>query len=108
MSKAANIYWDNGNADYTAPRRSISRKRRPKSGAVTTRRTTPWWLSFVIVVSIFVMLGVSINFRAFTEMREEATQNTHLASQIQNLMDENLALQEEIHTLKTDPNMSSS
>ena len=51
------------------------------------------------------MLGVSINFRAFTEMKEEATQNTQLASQIQNLMDENLALQEEIHTLKSDPNV---
>ena len=50
------------------------------------------------------MLGVSINFRAFTEMKEEATQNTQLASQIQNLMDENLALQEEIHMLKSDPN----
>ena len=50
------------------------------------------------------MLGVSINFRAFTEMKDEATQNTQLSSQIQNLMDENLALQEEIHTLKSDPN----
>ena len=59
----------------------------------------------MIVFSIFVMLGVSINFRAFTEMKEEATQNTQLASQIENLMDENLALQEEIHTLKSDPNV---
>ena len=50
------------------------------------------------------MLGVSINFRAFSEMQKEATQNTQLASQIQNLMDENLALQEEIHMLKSDPN----
>ena len=49
------------------------------------------------------MLGISINFRAWTEVKEEAAQNTQLASQIQNLMDENLALQEEIHTLKTDP-----
>ena len=51
------------------------------------------------------MLGVSINFRAFTEVKEEANQNTRLAGQIQNLMDENLALQEEIHTLKSDPNV---
>ena len=58
----------------------------------------------MIVISIFVMLGVSINFRAFSEMREESNQNVHLAAQIQNLMDENLALQEEIHTLKSDPN----
>ena len=49
------------------------------------------------------MLTVSINFRAFREMNDEATQNTRLSSQIQNLMDENLALQEEIHTIKSDP-----
>ncbi len=71
--------------------------------AKTERRTAPWWLSFIIVTSIFVMLCVSINFRAFTEMRNEVEQNARLAGHIQNLMDENLALQEEIHTLKTDP-----
>jgi hypothetical protein len=51
------------------------------------------------------MVFVSINFRAFSEMREEAEQNARLAAQIQNLMDENLALQDEIHSLKTDPNV---
>ena len=105
MSKAANIYWDNGNADYLASKRSTTaRTRRPKAAAAS-RRTAPWWLSFLIVISIFVMLGVSINFHSFSEMKAEAEQNTHLANQIQNLMDENLALQEEIHTLKSDPNI---
>jgi cell division protein FtsB len=65
--------------------------------------TAPWWLSFLIVASIFVMLCLTINFRAFSEVRAEVDQHTRLNSQIQNLMDENLALQEEIHTLKTDP-----
>ncbi len=105
MSKAADIYWGNANTGTTTSRRAaITRKRRAPAAAVT-RRTPPWWLSFAIVVSIFVMLGVSINFRAFTEMQEEAGQNTRLAAQIQNLMDENLALQEEIHSLKSDPNV---
>ncbi len=36
-------------------------------------------------------------------MKEEASQNTRLATQIQSLTDENLALQEEIHALKTNP-----
>lgn len=49
------------------------------------------------------MLLVSINFRAFSEMTEEVDQHARLAGQIENLRDENLALQEEIHTLKTDP-----
>jgi cell division protein FtsB len=101
LSKAANIYWDNGERRQTT--RRVTRRR--KEAAAETRRTTPFWLSFAIVVSIFVMLGISINFRAFSEMREEATQNTKLGSQIQNLMDENLALQEEIHSLKSDPSV---
>jgi hypothetical protein len=32
------------------------------------------------------MVGLSINFRAFREVREEADQNTQLAGQIQNLI----------------------
>lgn len=36
-------------------------------------------------------------------MQEEASQNARLATQIESLMDENLALQDEIHALKTDP-----
>ncbi len=102
MNKAANIYWDNSNAGFTQARKSApARKRRVTAKA--DGRTAPWWLSLLIVSAIFVMLLVSINFRAFSEMREEVDQNARLAGQIQNLMDENLALQEEIHLLKTDP-----
>ena len=104
MSKAANIYWDNSTTDYSSRKSHRARKRTAPAVAVS-RRTAPWWLSFLIVASIFVMLLVSINFRAFTEMREEVDQNARLAGQIQNLMDENLALQEEIHSLKTDPQL---
>jgi len=100
LSKAANIYWDNSQSRSTTVRRTA----KPRGPVTRTRRrTAPWWLSSLIVTSIFVMLCVSINFRAFTEMREEATQNTRLATQIQSLTDENLALQEEIHALKTNP-----
>ena len=63
----------------------------------------PWWLTWVIFGSIFGMLVVSINYRAFSDMRAEVDQNGRLSVQIQNLQDENLALQEEIHTLKSDP-----
>ena len=105
MNKAANIYWDD-QAEYISARRSRSaRNGRRKAAVKATRRTTPWWLSFLIVTSMFAMLCVSINFRAFSEMREEIDQNAQLTGHIQNLMDENLALQEEIHTLKTDPHI---
>lgn len=49
------------------------------------------------------MLTVSINYRALTEARDEADKNERLGVQLQSLKDENLALQEEIHTLRTDP-----
>lgn len=52
---------------------------------------------------MFAMLVISINLRTFREAREEAEQHDQLGQRIQNLMDENLALQEEIHTLKSDP-----
>lgn len=101
MNKAANIYWDSSHGSTSATRTSTKRRRRVAQKA--QQRTTPPWLSSVIVVSIFVMLGITINYHAFTEMREEVGQNERLAAQIQNLMDENVALQEEIHTLKSDP-----
>jgi len=49
------------------------------------------------------MLTVSINYRALTEARDEADKNERLGVQLQSLKDENLALQDEIHTLRTDP-----
>lgn len=99
MSKAANIYWGD------PPKRSSARRSNgaAKRDARALRRSAPWWLSFLIVTSIFVMLCVSINYRAYSEMREEAERSARLAAQIQALMDENLALQDEIHALKTDP-----
>ena len=102
MNKVANIYWDNTHDSMGAALRSTATRKR-RVVAKADRRTAPWWLSFLIVTSIFGMLFVSINFRAFTEMREEVDQNGRLAARIQSLMDENLALQEEIHTLKSDP-----
>ena len=104
MNKAANIYWDDSSTDWpTARRTSATRRRRTKTAAAAKDRNAPWWISFLIVTSIFVMLSVSINYRAFTEAREETDKNAQLAAEVQNLTDENLALQEEIHTLRTDP-----
>jgi cell division protein FtsB len=102
LSKGANTYWDNGTTRRRSAKRPVAR-RRPRAAQQKTRRRQPWWLSVTIVTSIFVMLVASINLRAFREMREEADRHTQLGQRVQNLMDENLALQEEIHTLKSDP-----
>ncbi len=104
MKKGANIYWD-------ARRRSRSSerpKRRPRPTRTTAAdhgRTAPWWVSCLILTAIFVSLCVSINYRAFSAAREESQKHERLTMQMQNLLDENLALQDEIHTLKTDPNI---
>jgi cell division protein FtsB len=103
LTRDANTYWDNGMSKRSSTKRATVRRRPRAVSNRKPRRHTPWWLSLLIVTSIFVMLTVSINFRAFREVREEADQHTRLGAQIQNLMDENLALQEEIHTLKSDP-----
>lgn len=100
MNKAANIYWDSSQGSVS--RRSQTARRRGVR-AKAGQKTAPGWLPYVIVASIFAMLIISINFRSFMEMRQEVEQNQRLTTQIQNLMDENLALQEEIHTLKSDP-----
>ncbi len=102
MSKAANIYWDNASRGTAASRRPASAKRRTAATS-DQPRTAPWWLACLIAVSIFAMILVSINFRSFIELSEEVDQHSRLASQVQNLTDENLALQEEIHSIKTDP-----
>ncbi len=102
MSKGANIYWDSGNGVPTGSR-PMRRRRRPDTARAHKSHVAPWWISFTIVTSIFVMLTVSINYRALTEAQTEADKNERLGMQLQSLKDENLALQEEIHTLKTDP-----
>lgn len=98
MSKAANIYWDSTNGTSAGR----TRTRRRTAAKARERRAAPVWISFTIVTSIFVMLTVSINYRALTDARDEADKNERLGVQLQNLKDENLALQEEIHTLRTD------
>jgi cell division protein FtsB len=102
LNKAANTYWDSPHGSTSTARRPKA-TRRPRVAAKSRSRTAPPWLSAIIVVSIFVMLCISINYRAFTNMRQEVDQNQRLAAQIQSLTDENIALQEEIHTLKSDP-----
>lgn len=59
-------------------------------------------MGFTIIVSITFMLALVINFRAYSAMNREAVQHDSLNQQIENLRDENLALQDEIHNIKSD------
>jgi cell division protein FtsB len=102
LSKAANIYWDSRNG-ASSGRRTAQERRRRTAAKARERRAAPFWIAFTVITSIFVMLTVSINYRALSEAQVEAERNERLGVQLQSLKDENLALQEEIHTLKTDP-----
>ena len=50
-----------------------------------------------------ILICLTVNFRAFTEYRRESAENEQLNNQVQTLTTENIALQEEIHSLKSDP-----
>lgn len=98
MNKGANIYWDR--RDAIRRNADLSTDPQPQTAARTAR---PRWLSFALIASMTLMLCLTINYRAFTELHGEMIENKTLGDQIQNLTDENLALQDEIHDLKTDP-----
>ena len=95
MSKVAVTYWDNSHTI------SIPANRRVKTASAQTK-TTPQWLVFAVIGSITFMLCMAINLRAFSEMRVEAQQNEHLSLAVEQLTNENLGLQTEVHSLKND------
>lgn len=71
--------------------------------ASKTKRQRPFWVSLLVVVALTGMLFVAITYRSFSAVTAEVRENEQLNSMIQNLTDENLQLQDEIHSLKTDP-----
>ncbi len=96
MSKVVATYWDNSSAI------SMPAKTRAKT-ARRTETATPQWFVFAIIASITFMLCMAINLRAYTEMSSEIEQNERLSVELERLTNENLAIQEEINNLKTDP-----
>jgi len=59
-------------------------------------------VAFFIVISMTVLLGLTINFRAYQTMKLESIENDQLTIKAKSLSDENLQLQEEVNDLKTD------
>jgi len=96
LSKVAVTYWNNTQA--------ISMPVRSRAKSVTrTQSATPQWFVFAVVASITLMLCLTINLRAFSEMTQETTQFQQLSAEIEQLNNKNLAIQEEIHSFKSDP-----
>lgn len=95
MSKVAVTYWNNTQAF------AIPAKSRAKSAA-RSQSATPQWFVFAVIALITLMLCLTINLRAFSELTQETTQFQQLSAEIEQLNNENLAIQEEIHSLKSD------
>lgn len=72
------------------------------SRRVEKDRATPQWMVFTVIAAMTCLLCLTVNFRAFSEMRQEMSQNETLNSQMEILTNENFVLQEEIHNLKSD------
>lgn len=51
---------------------------------------------------MFGFVFLALNYRGIADARDEARQNEILKTKVQSLLDENVALQLEINTLKTD------
>lgn len=92
MSKAENIYWDKTDAKSFSPRPG----RTAKAGQ-------PGWVAPVVAGSLSLMLCLTINYRAFSNLKEETAQKQALMQQIESVKNENLEIQEDIYRLREDP-----
>ena len=102
MSKADTTYWTNKTTPAKGGQTAIAR--RVRAGAKKAKSTTaPQWWAFGVALTLTLMLCITINFRAFSDLSKESAQSSALENQIQSVTSENLALQEQIHYLKNDP-----
>ena len=97
MNKVAVTYWDNQTVSIPAARTRVRNVKQRET-------TTPQWFVFAVVMAITLMVCLTINLRTYSELSTENVQNQKLTAEVDQLSNENLALQEEIHNLKTDPN----
>ncbi len=79
--------------------------RRIKKAANVSAKTgsRPKWIGFLAAFALCLVLVVTVNYKSFAVFERERDQQKLLNEKIEDLADENLALQEEIHYLKTDP-----
>ena len=92
MNKVKNIYWDKADA------KEFSHGRAPKP-----RAGQPGWVAPAVAGSLSLMICLTINYRAFSNLKKETAQKQALMQQIENVKNENLELQEDIYRLREDP-----
>ena len=96
MSKVADTYWNSISRDK-------NRNKKRTRSAAKSNGATPQWFIFTVIVSLTFMLCLAINFRAFSEMRQQYNERSELNASIEKLTTESLVLQEEVKNLKSDP-----
>ena len=104
MNKVADTYWDNTQTVWKRPpTKTFADVNRQKTAMKSkTSAAMPQWFVFAVIASMTLMLCLTVNFRAFSEVRQEMDQNAALTTQIDGLTAETLGLQEEVHNLKSD------
>jgi hypothetical protein len=104
LSKAAVTYSNKAQTFWSGRRASVPQGVRP-TGTRARAKQEVKWLPIGIALAITLMVCVTVNFRAYSELKREVNQNQELNAQIEAVTSENLSMQEEIHYLKNDPNM---
>ncbi len=99
---AENTFSKSKNVTSSKNGETVSRHSRMGTGKTKSKNKQQWW-AFGIAAVLTLMLCLTINFRAFSELSRETEQNLALEAKIQDLTTENLSIQEEIHYLKHDP-----
>ena len=94
MRKDANTYPVSSHR--VAGSRGEAQKTRPQPLARSR------WAVLGVVFSLFGMISLTLNYKAFSELTREVGQRSLLESRIEAVTAENLDLQEEIHYLKND------
>jgi len=67
------------------------------------KRVLPAWLPVAASVTLVLMLVLTVNYRAFSELKKESKVFEELSDKVQQATTDNLSMQEEIYYLKSDP-----
>lgn len=93
MNKVENIYWGKTCSDVKGSKSNNSQR----------KNSQPRWIAPLAAGSLSIMVCLTINYRAYSELNKESVQQRVLMEQIESVRNENLELQEDIYKLKSDP-----
>lgn len=67
------------------------------------KKVLPTWIPIASTVTLVLMLVLTVNYRAYSELSRETQTFEELNNKIQQATTENLSMQEEIYYLRSDP-----